>query len=232
MRALDYQTKVSLLAGLSWFSHLAADQVGRLAASAETEEWEVDETVFEEGERDDQCYVVHSGRVRALRRLPDGRSFTLATLGPGELFGELAMFGSERRSATIQAVAPTVALTVQAEEVMAIFRADADASLRAARSLADRVRELTDRLFESSMATVTGSVAATLLAQVEARRRQGDRAEEVEVVGGPSDVAKLAGAGREGTMRVLHWLENEGIITVKRGKIVIHDPGALTRVLS
>lgn len=229
---LEHQTRVALLAGLSWFSPLASDQIDRLAASAETAEWEAGETVFEEGERGDQCYVIHSGRVRVLRWLLDGRPITLATLGPGDIFGEFAMFGGELRSATVEAVVTTVAIALAAPDVMTIFRGDANAALRAAVGLADRLRATNERLFESSMATVTGSVVATLMAQVEARRRQGDRGAEIEVAGGPSDVAKLAGAGREGTMRVLHWLENEGIITIKRGKIIVHEPDALSRVFT
>ena len=42
-----------------------------------------------------------------------------------------------------------------------------------------------------------------------------------------TDLARLAGAPRDDAARVLHWLENEGVITVKRGRIVVHSPDAL-----
>ena len=55
----------------------------------------------------DTCYIVRSGRARAVREHSDGRVITLATFGPGDIFGELAMFEDERRSATVEAVEPT-----------------------------------------------------------------------------------------------------------------------------
>jgi CRP-like cAMP-binding protein len=74
-------------------------------------------------------------------------------------------------------------------------------------------------------------VAATLLGQVEARQAQGAGDRDVALVGTPVDIARLAGAPREQATRVLHWLENEGVITLKRGKTVVHDPAALSRHL-
>ena len=47
---------------------------------------------------------MRSGHARALREHTDGRQITLAQFGPGDIFGELAMFSAERRSATVEAV--------------------------------------------------------------------------------------------------------------------------------
>jgi CRP-like cAMP-binding protein len=49
----------------------------------------------------------------------------------------------------------------------------------------------------------------------------------VEVIGSAADVAKLAGASRESALRVLHSLENDGVVSIKRGRMVVHDPDAL-----
>ena len=47
--------------------------------------------VFHEGDHSDACYLVRRGDLRVTREHPDGRAIALATLGPGDLFGELAM---------------------------------------------------------------------------------------------------------------------------------------------
>ena len=60
--------------------------------------------MFREGDDSDTCYVVRCGHARAVREHADGRQITLATFGPGDIFGELAMFDDERRSATVEAV--------------------------------------------------------------------------------------------------------------------------------
>ena len=56
------------------------------------------EVVFRSGDESDTCYVVRDGHARAIRTHPDGRTITLANFGPGDIFGELAMFEDERRS--------------------------------------------------------------------------------------------------------------------------------------
>ena len=70
------------------------------------------EVVFREGDDSDTCYVVRAGHARALREHADGRQITLATFGPGDIFGELAMFDDERRSATVEALDELDALAI------------------------------------------------------------------------------------------------------------------------
>ncbi len=234
MNELQRDTVVSLLSNHEWFSSLLPDELDQLAANAETLYWERGQIVFEAGDQGDECYLLHTGAVKVVRRFPDGRRVTLARMGPGSVVGELALFNGERRSATVEAVEPTVAVALAGEHVMSLLRGDAEAALSVAIGLAERLRASNERLFEHALATVSGRVAATLLGQVEARQAQrgGDGHGDIELVGSSVDVARLAGVPRESATRVLHWLENEGIVTLKRGKTVVHDPDALSRYLS
>jgi CRP/FNR family transcriptional regulator len=228
---LQHETIVSLLQGVDWFSSLTSEEIDNLARGALTVQLEEGDTIFEEGDRGDRCFVIQSGAVKVLRRFPDGRRMTLARLGPGNVFGELALMGGERRSATVQAAEPTMVVGLGSDEVMALLRTDPEAALGVALTLADRLRAANERLFEYALATVSGRVAATLLAQVEARQAQGAGDRDVEVVGTATDLARLAGAARDSATRVLHWLENEGVLTLKRGKTIVHDPAALSKYL-
>ncbi len=230
--SLQPETVVALLDSVDWFASLTREELEDLAKQATTIHWDLGEVVFEEGDRGENCYVIHAGSVKVLRRFPDGRRITLARLGPGSVFGELALFNGERRSATVQACEPSVGIALGADRVMAILRSDPEAALSVAVSLADRLRATNERLFEASVSSVSGRIVATLLSQVEARQRQSNVDEhEVEVVGSAVDIARLAGADRESATRVLHWLENEGVITLKRGKTVVHDVAALSKQL-
>lgn len=225
--ALTREAVVALLDGLDWLASLSAEEVGQLADRATTVDWEPGETVFEEGELGDSCYVVYRGAVKVVRRLADGRRIALARLTPGAVFGELALFAGERRSATVQAVEPTAAIALAAADVMAILRTSPEASLGMTITLANRLRATNERLLEYALASTSGRVIATLLSQVEARQglRPGER--DVEVIGSAADVAKLAGASRESALRVLHSLENDGVISIRRGRMIVHDPDAL-----
>lgn len=230
-RELEHETVVSLLDSVDWFASLTNEELADLARKAQTVYWAVDEVIFEEGDRGDRCYVLHTGQVKVVRRFPDGRRITLARLGPKTIFGELALFDGERRSATVQASEPSVGIALEARTVMAVLRSDPEAALSVAVSLADRLRATNERLFESSVSSVSGRVVATLLSAVEARQQQGAGDRDVEIAGSVVDIARLAGADRESATRVMHWLENEGIIAIKRGKTLVRDVVALSKQL-
>jgi CRP-like cAMP-binding protein len=229
--ALQHQTIVALLEGVDWFASLTAEEIDALARGAITVRLQPEEVIFREGEDGDRCFVIQTGGVKVVRNLPEGGRVTLARLGPGSVFGELGMFEGERRSATVIATEETLVVGLGADQVVEVLRGDAEAALGMALTLAKRLRAANERVTEHALATVSGRVAATLLAQVEARQSQGAGERDVELVGTATDLARLAGAPRDSANRVLHWLENEGVISLKRGRTIVHTPAALSRYL-
>ena len=69
---------VALLDELDLFEALTDDEIDALARKVDTVSWEAGTVIFEEGDRGDACYVIHSGRVKVMRRLVDGQPITLA----------------------------------------------------------------------------------------------------------------------------------------------------------
>ncbi len=90
-----------LLARVGVFSELAQPELEHVAEVAVPRSFAGGEVVFREGDESNTTYIVRAGHARAVRQHSDGRVLTLANFGPGEVFGELAMFDSDRRSATI-----------------------------------------------------------------------------------------------------------------------------------
>src|SRR3954468_7798759 len=99
----ETEDTASLLGAVPVFEELSGGDLEQVAAVAVPRRFVVGQVVFREGDDSDTCYIVRSGHARALRQHPDGRQITLATFGPGDIFGELAMFDDERRSATVEA---------------------------------------------------------------------------------------------------------------------------------
>ena len=224
---LSHDTIVALLDELDLFESLSDEEIDALADRVDTVTWEPGTTIFEEGDRGDSCYVIHTGSVKVMRRLVDGQPIALAQVGHGAVVGELALFASDRRSATLQAVEQTTAIVISKDELMAILRGNAEAAISMAVHVAGLLQKAEDRRFASATSTVNGRILATLLAQVEARQALHPGDGEVELVGSPTDLARLAGAPKDAAVRVLHWLENEGAISLKRGRIVVRSPSAL-----
>ncbi|MHB8242603.1 MAG: Crp/Fnr family transcriptional regulator [Solirubrobacteraceae bacterium] len=228
---------VELLGGVPVFSTLVAEDLQRIAQFAVPREFEPGEVVFREGDASDTCYVVRDGRARALRTHTDGRTLTLATFGPGDIFGELALFEDERRSATVEAIEQTGTVAVLGPDMRRLMAEHAEISSRLVIALGRRLRETNERLARQSFQTVQSRVAVVLSQLVEQQSAEGggehdgavegERSGDVLVTATQADLAQLAGSSRESASRFLAVLERAGVISQGRGRLVVHDAEAL-----
>jgi CRP/FNR family transcriptional regulator len=215
---------VELLGRVPVFSTLVVGDLQRIAQLAVPRRFEAAEVVFREGDASDTCYIVHEGRARATHEHGDGRTITLASFGPGDIFGELAMFEDELRSATVEATAPTIVVGVLGPDMRALMREHPEIATRLVIALGRRLREANERLSRQSFQTVQSRVAMALSELV---AEAGEGSNEVLVTATQADLAQLAGSSRESASRFLAVLERAGVISQGRGRLVVHDPDAL-----
>jgi CRP-like cAMP-binding protein len=216
-----------LLAQVPAFEQLGPPELSAVAAVAVPRSFVAGEAVFREGDASSTCYVVREGHARAIREHIDGRQITLATFGPGDIFGELAMFDDERRSATVEAIDDLDALAILGGDMRRLMHEHADIAVKLAVSLVRRLRAANERLARQSFQTVQSRVAAVLAQLVDQARIEGAEARDVEITATQADLAKLAGSSRESASRFLAVLERAGVISQGRGRLTVHDPDAL-----
>jgi CRP/FNR family transcriptional regulator, cyclic AMP receptor protein len=227
MAATSSADVVELLGRVPVFSTLEPSELERIAQLAVPRSFEPGQAVFREGDASDTCYVVRSGHARAIRTHGDGRTITLATFGPGDIFGELAMFEDERRSATVEAVEPTSVVAVLGPDMRRLMTEYPGIATRLVIALGRRLREMNERLSRQSFQTVQSRVATVLSELAAAEIAAGKGADDVLVIATQADLAQLAGSSRESASRFLAVLERAGVISQGRGRLVVHDPDAL-----
>ncbi len=227
--AATSEATIALLQGVPAFSALAEEDLTRVAEVTVPRGFGPGEVVFHEGDESDTCYVVRSGHVRVVREHTDGRILTLATLGPGDIFGELAIFDAERRSATIESLDETEVVAILAGDMRRMLREHPDIAVKLLAALSRRLRETNERLTRQSFQTVQSRVATVLAELVGAARSEGAGEDDVLITATQSDLAQLAGSSRESASRFLAVLERAGIITQGRGRLTVHEPAALER---
>jgi CRP/FNR family transcriptional regulator, cyclic AMP receptor protein len=218
-----------LLARVPVFETLGADDLDQVARVAVPRLFEAGEVVFREGDESDTCYVVRSGHARAVRAHPDGRTITLASFGPGDIFGELAMFDNERRSATVEVTDRVEAVAVLGADMRRLMHEHSDLSAKLVIALGRRLRAANERLASQSFQTVQSRVATVLAQLVEQARAEGAGESDVLLTITQADIAQLAGSSRESASRFLAVLERAGAVTQGRGKLTVHDPAVLER---
>jgi CRP-like cAMP-binding protein len=217
----------ALLAKVPTFETLGEPDLLEVAKVAVPRRFDAHEVIFREGDASDTCYVVRSGHARAIREHSDGRSLTLAQFGPGDIFGELAMFDDERRSANVETVEATEVIAILGTDMRRLMRAHPDIAVKLVISLGRRLRETNERLARQSFQTVQSRVAVVLGDLVEQAQAEGAGETGVLVTATQAEIAQLAGSSRESASRFLATLERASVITQGRGRIVVHDPAAL-----
>jgi CRP/FNR family transcriptional regulator len=218
---------VELLRRVPLFSELSDGDLDRVAQVAVPRSYPGDTRVFHEGDPGDACYIIRSGSCRVTREHPDGRAITLANLGPGAIFGELAMFDGERRSASIETTDDTELLALPAGDVRSLIRQHPEMGEKLVVALTRRLREANERISRQSFQTVPSRVAGVLNQLLHEEARAVTARDGVTIRLRQSDLAQLAGTSRESVSRFLATLERAGVVRVGRAKVTVLQPERL-----
>ena len=217
---------VELLSRVPLFSELSGGDLERIAGVAVPRSYPPSVRVFHEGDNSDACYIVRSGDLRVTREHSDGRAIALATLGPGDIFGELAMLDGEARSASVETLSDVELVALPAADVRRMLSDHPEISVKLIVALTRRLRETNERVARQSFQTVPSRVAG-VLAQLIAEEALPEGREGVTVRMTQADLAQLAGTSRESVSRFLATLERAGVVKVGRGRVTVVQPRRL-----
>ncbi|MGI8429998.1 MAG: cyclic nucleotide-binding domain-containing protein, partial [Solirubrobacteraceae bacterium] len=121
---------VELLSRVPVFEDLSREELERIAQVTVPRSLDPGGVLFREGDESNTCYVVRAGHARLLRENADHRTITLAHFGPGDFFGELAMFGNEHRSGTVDAIDELELIGILGNDMRRLLREHADLALK------------------------------------------------------------------------------------------------------
>jgi flavin-dependent dehydrogenase len=108
------------------------------------------ETIVRQGEKGDCMYVIVSGRAEVIQER-DGKEIRLGVMTEGDVFGEMALFNQEVRSATVRALGEVRALTVDKEVFLRRVHEDPSFAFRILQKMSQRIRERDAELLRARM---------------------------------------------------------------------------------
>jgi len=211
-------------------TRLADDDLRALVKSGREISFRKGETIFRQDDPGDALYVVFEGSVQITFGSVDGREITLAILGPGECFGDLALLDGRPRSAG--AVAANAARTfVIARDAFVRWLDERPAAARSLlETLSLRLRQKDESLSDFSLLDLSHRLAKRLadLAAIDpAGKARGTGGIGVAVT--QSEIAALLGVSRQSVNKELKKFESRGWITLSRGAVSVRDAPALRR---
>jgi CRP/FNR family transcriptional regulator, cyclic AMP receptor protein len=179
------------------------------------------------GSAGDDVVVVLSGRVKLVAYGAEGREVVLGIRGPGELIGEMAALGGQRRTATAIAIDEVEAGYLRAAEMRTFLAEHPDAALVLIRMLVRRLAEADRDRVDLATQDSVGRVAKRLveLAAVHGTAVEGGTRIELSLT--QDELASWTGATRETVSRALRLMRRLGWVAVDHRMITILDDAAL-----
>lgn len=183
-------------------------------------------TLVEKGSRSAEVYFLLEGHAKVLLYSANGKEVSVHDIGPGAMFGEIAVLDGEPRSASIVASSDVVVVAMHAKDFMACIDSSPAAGVWLSRALASSVRRLTEKVFELSALNVQARIHCELLRLAQkGERRNGS----IEVRPAPThaELANRIGTHREAVTRELRVLSKGGVIKYGRSSLLILDVARL-----
>jgi CRP-like cAMP-binding protein len=206
-----------LLTSVELFGEMLDEEIDDLTALAQIKKLSKDTTIFHAGDPADAVFVVASGRIKVVITSTDGKEFILTVLGPGQVFGEMALLESAPRSASVVTLSAVEVLVISRADFQRLLDSNPRISQRLLAILSRRLRRANAKMESLAYMDVAGRLARYLL---DLARDHGQRlGNGWVVVRRPthSDIAHSIGTSRETVSRLINEFE-EGFGLVNKGK--------------
>jgi CRP-like cAMP-binding protein len=202
------------------FDLLGVEATRELRTRGQRRQFRRREVLFREGDIGDSVYVIERGHVLVRAERAPGGNLTLAVLGPGDYFGDVAVLSTGgRRSAGVEALDECVTFVLPASDYLELRDRYPEVRRLMTESLARICRRLVERLLDGRHVDARGRLVRQLV-------------HLAELFGGPivftqEDLANYVGVTRVTVNQILQSLAEAGIVELRRGSVRVIDPERL-----
>jgi len=216
-------------ADIPLFEGLPGEQLKALSGISLQRTYEKGQLIFAEGDEGIGFYIVQSGRIRIFKISPEGgKEQIIHIFGPGESFGEVAVFTNQGFPAFAEAEAQSVLLFFPRQEFVALIRHDPSLALNMMAVLSGRLQRFARLIEDLSLKEVPARLAAHLLYLGESLQN----ADEIHLDIPKGKLAALLGTIPETLSRIMARMVRQGLIRLRGNRISILDRAGLQETAS
>ena len=202
------------------FAELGAAELQHIAGLCHTRQLASGEVLFQKGDEGDALFGVRRGQIRIETGASDGARLTLNFLGPGDLFGEVAVLDGQSRTADATAGEPTELFVLRREDFLGYLERQPKVAVKLIELLCQRIRWMSERMEESVLQPLPVRLARRLCALAS------DFGSEVHI--SQEQLGVFVGAARESVNRQLQQWRKDGILDLQRGRVRLLNMTALS----
>jgi CRP/FNR family cyclic AMP-dependent transcriptional regulator len=226
---LDQSLAVDSLRRCALFADVGEDGLRSIASQMRRRRFRRNEVIFHQGDIGDSLQVVASGGVKIVLPSTEGEEAIIASLKPGDFFGELALLDGSPRSTTATALEATETLALPREQFLQLLNSDPRIMQALLHALAEELRRLTGHVEELHFLDLAGRLAMRLVRLAREANEQASGRVELDWPFTQSDLAAMIGGTRQSVNKLLSGLVDEGVLSIERDTLIISDVSELER---
>jgi len=215
---------------VSFFRELDAEPARRIFSLGVRRIAAPGEVLFLKGQAGDALYGVLSGHVRISTSVPSGREVVLTTMGPGQVFGEIALLDGGPRTADAAAITRTELLVVRRSALLRLLEREPKLAVGLLRLVCERVRRVSGQVEDAALLDLPSRLAKQLLAMAERHGEPSNEGLRVRLQPSQSELGHTLGTSRVTINKHLQRWRRRGWVALARGEVLIRDRAALKRL--
>jgi CRP/FNR family transcriptional regulator, cyclic AMP receptor protein len=217
-------SKLSVLRKHPIFCDLESDALDQLCRYAKHMTFKRGATIACKGDPGNSMFAVISGTVKISVSSPDGRNAILNLIGPGEIFGEIAVLSGEPRTADATANTNCEIFVIDRREFLPFVKSQPALSMKFIELLCARLRWTSQQVEQVILQNLPGRLASALIGLTEKRKLE---PESRTIAITQQEISEMVGMTRESINKQLRAWAARKWVRLEHGAIVVLDVEAL-----
>ncbi|HWG77672.1 MAG TPA: Crp/Fnr family transcriptional regulator [Steroidobacteraceae bacterium] len=218
------------LAGMRLFVGLSAEALADVAATGRVQSLPKGTILFTQGTAADRCHAVIAGRMRISQAGVEGSQLIVRFIGPGEMFGTMALFTDGRYPADAVSLIDSIEISWTEPVLLELIHRYPQIALNLVRIAGARLREAQERLRELATEQVDRRIAHMLLRLAGPGALQGNMDAAIAFPLTRQDIASMCGATLYTASRILKTWERAGYVSTHHRRLTIHQLVEIRRI--
>lgn len=220
-------SKIEYLSMVELFWDLSPEEIEQLERATRMVTYQRGRVLYSPDEPAEVLFILKRGEVEISRITLEGKKLVLARVGPGSIFGEMAVLGQRMHRNFAEALTDCLVCVMSRSDVEKLLLGDPRITRRLVHMLGSRIAEVEDRLEELAFKGLSARLASLLLRLASDTDWRGRR-----VLHGLThqQLAELLGTYRETVTATLNQFRDQGLVEIGRRRVTLLDPARLEAI--
>ena len=213
------------------FRDFADEQLGQVAATVSERRFGKHQFVVREGEPGDTFFIIASGSIAVCRIGPDARETILSILKEGDFFGEMSMFDSSLRSASIKTLTEVEVGAIRQADFLALIDRNPQIGKMLVIELSERLRAANALIAATTSQDIRARLASLLLNLSEQFGEVVDNGTRITLRLTNQEMANMIGTTRETVNRTLNRFWDDHFVDMRTSHVIVTEPDKLRSLI-